>query len=145
MMPRLFLITLLTLSGTNAFAPLIGPSRGISSKTELYFGIPSFLTPKSEDDDSDSSSSEKNTKDEKTKISKSSLLQLITAGAGSPFLGDFEGVDEETGNFMFSLEANNLVDEKGQSKQTQMPYFESGWVDEEEEANGGGFKWPWDK
>jgi hypothetical protein len=30
---------------------------------------------------------------------------------GSPFLGDFEGVDKETGKFMFSLEANNLVDE----------------------------------
>mmetsp|Transcript_8132 Transcript_8132/g.11717 ORF Transcript_8132/g.11717 Transcript_8132/m.11717 type:complete len:144 (-) Transcript_8132:196-627(-) len=143
-MLRLSLITLLAISGSNAFAPLAGPaSRGIASKTELYFGIPSFLTPKSDDDDTDSSTNEKSSKDEKTKISKSSLLQLITAGAGSPFLGDFEGVDEETGNFMFSLEANNLVDEKGQSKQTQMPYFESGWVDEEEQANG--FKWPWDK
>ena len=27
---------------------------------------------------------------------------------------------------MFSLEANNLVDENGNSKQTQMPYFENG-------------------
>lgn len=50
-------------------------------------------------------------KDEK-KIGLSGLLQLITAGMGSPFLGDFEGVDEETGKFMFSLEANNLVDGK---------------------------------
>jgi len=41
-------------------------------------------------------------------------------------LGDFEGVDEETGKFMFSLEANNLVDENGNSKQTSMPYFENG-------------------
>ena len=40
----------------------------------------------------------------------------------------------------------------GNSKQTQMPYFESGWVDPEdlkkEEARkagkGGGFKFPWD-
>ena len=53
-------------------------------------------------------------------------------GLGSPFLGDFEGVDEDTGNLMFSLEANNLVDEDGNSKQTQAPYFESGWVDEED-------------
>jgi hypothetical protein len=30
---------------------------------------------------------------------------------GSPFLGDFEGVDKETGKLMFSLEANNFVDE----------------------------------
>ena len=38
-------------------------------------------------------------------------MQLITAGVGSPFLGDFEGIEEETGKMMFSLEANNLVDE----------------------------------
>jgi hypothetical protein len=53
---------------------------------------------------------------------------------------------------MFSLEANNLVDEKGESKQTKMPYFESGWVDpkdlEREEQRkkkqgSGGFKLPW--
>ena len=30
------------------------------------------------------------------------------------------------GKMMFSLEANNLVDENGNSKQTQMPYFENG-------------------
>ena len=46
-----------------------------------------------------------------SKIGLSGLLQLITAGMGSPFLGDFEGVDKETGKLMFSLEANNLVDE----------------------------------
>lgn len=110
------------------------------------------------------------------KIGLSGLLQLITAGMGSPFLGvseqlldvlssrflnvllissspllldqDFEGVDEETGKFMFSLEANNLVDEDGESMQTKGTYFESGWVDEEEEArkkSGSGFKFPWDK
>lgn len=55
-------------------------------------------------------------KDE-SKIGFSGLLQLITAGMGSPFLGDFEGVDEETGNFMFSLEANNLVDGENNDKQ----------------------------
>lgn len=52
---------------------------------------------------------------------------------------------------MFSLEANNLVDENGESKQTKMPYFENGWVEEEDESsknsssNGGGFKLPWQK
>lgn len=49
---------------------------------------------------------------------------------------------------MFSLEANNLVDENGESKQTKMPYFENGWIDEEEVAkssSGGGFKMPWQK
>ena len=57
-------------------------------------------------------------------------------------------VPQETGKFMFSLEANNLVDENGDSKQTSMPYFESGWVDEEEEQRRkeqGGFKFPWQK
>jgi hypothetical protein len=49
---------------------------------------------------------------------------------------------------MFSLEANNLVDENGDSKQTSMPYFESGWIDEEEEQRKkeqGSFKFPWQK
>ena len=30
---------------------------------------------------------------------------------GSPFLGDYQGVDKETGNMMFTLEANNFMDE----------------------------------
>ena len=51
---------------------------------------------------------------------------------------------------MFTLEANNLVDENGNSKQTQMPYFENGWVEEKDESEtksggGGGFKLPWQK
>jgi hypothetical protein len=63
------------------------------------------------------------------------------------YQGDFEGVDKETGKLMFSLEANNLVDEQGRSKQTQMPYFENGWVEEKDEttSNEGGFKFPWQK
>lgn len=55
---------------------------------------------------------------------------------------------------MFTLEANNLVDENGNSKQTQMPYFENGWVEEEEDesqiakkkkngSSSSGFKFPW--
>ena len=70
-----------------------------------------------------------------------SLFLFSLPNKGAAWLGDFEGVDEETGKFMFSLEANNLVDEDGKSKQTSMPYFESGWVDENDE----GFKWPWEK
>ena len=70
----------------------------------------------------------------------------IYVGAGAPFLGDFQGVDKETGKFMFSLEANNLVDEDGQSKQTSMPYFEDGWVDPEDlKKQQQGFKFPWQK
>lgn len=37
---------------------------------------------------------------EKKSIGLSGLFQLITAGMGSPFLGDFEGVDEETGKIV---------------------------------------------
>ena len=40
---------------------------------------------------------------EEKKMTAKGLLQLVMAGAGSPFLGDYEGVDEETGKFMFSL------------------------------------------
>merc|ERR1712113_364927 len=92
---------------------------------EICFGIPTFQ-PKKEENEEGERTDEKL---EKKKIGLDGLFQLITAGAGAPFLGDFQGVDKETGKFMFSLEANNLVDEDGQSKQTKMPYFESGWVD----------------
>jgi len=54
----------------------------------------------------------------------------------------------QDGKMMFSLEANNLVDEDGNSKQTQMPYFENGWVEENDESevkSEGGFKLPWQK
>jgi len=115
---------------------------GARQTTELYFGIPTFGK-KDEDEDE----KEKDPNLEKPQVGLKGLVQLITAGAGAPFLGDYQGVDKETGNFMFSLEANNLVDEEGKSKQTSMPYFESGWVDEEDlkkeeerKKNGGGFK-----
>jgi hypothetical protein len=73
-------------------------------------------------------------------------MHYFAAGAGAPFLGEFQGVEKETGKFMFSLEANNLMDENGKSKQTQMPYFENGWVDPEDEARAKeGFKFPWQK
>jgi hypothetical protein len=114
-----------------------------SSSTSLNFGIPTFGAGKNDDDDNEKKGDDMPEK----KIGLSGLAQLITAGMGSPFLGDFEGVEEGTGKMMFSLEANNLTDEKGNSKQTSMPYFESGWVDEEDlekerkkKEKGGGFK-----
>jgi hypothetical protein len=116
--------------------------------TQLAFGLPGFLTPKESSDDKDGSSKDKmkGVEKEKGKIGLSGIIQLITAGAGAPFLGEFQGVEKETGKFMFSLEANNLVDENGNSKQTQMPYFESGWVDPEDERRAKeGFKFPWQK
>lgn len=77
-------------------------TRIAKEQSALYFGIPTF----GGKDDKEPKKDE-----EGEKIGVSGLIQLITAGMGSPFLGNFEGVDEETGKFLFSLEANNLVDE----------------------------------
>jgi hypothetical protein len=139
-----FAVVLASIScvGVNAFAPIAPASTRLA--TDLHFGIPTFQ-PKKDDD--------KNNKDpniEEKKIGLAGLAQLVTAGLGAPFLGDFQGVEKETGKFMFSLEANNLVDENGDSKQTKMPYFESGWVDPEDLAKEQrrkeqGFKFPWQK
>ena len=109
MIPRLqHVVIILTLAGfdnTKAFTPM-HYSYQVRSETALNFGIPTFGSNNEKKKDEDS----KNEEEEK-KIGFSGLMQLITAGMGSPFLGDFEGVDEETGNFMFSLEANNFADE----------------------------------
>jgi hypothetical protein len=100
-MTTILLLLLVALSSsTNAFVHLPTTSRIASSR--LNFGIPTFGA---KDDDK----KEKKTDDKKIGIS--GLIQVITAGMGAPFLGEFEGVDEETGKMMFSLEANNLVDE----------------------------------
>ena len=129
--------------GTNdAFTAPSLSSRRVA--TSLSFGVPTF-GPKKDDGDE-----EKDPNLEEKKIGLRGLVQLVTAGLGAPFLGDYQGVDKETGKFMFSLEANNLVDESGESKQTKMPYFESGWVDPEDLAREQkrkeeGFKFPWQK
>lgn len=126
------------------FAPPGVPGVQWGAGTRLQFGLPSGFGSKS-DEPADKAEDKKPEK----KISAGGLLQMIAAGAGAPFLGDFEGVDKDTGKLMFSLEANNLVDEDGRSKQTQMPYFENGWYEEEDETkptpSGGGFKFPWQK
>merc|ERR1719199_2112204 len=61
------------------------------------FGIPTFQ-PKNTDDDKGKGDTEEK------KIDMKGLAQLITAGMGSPFLGDFEGVDKDTGTLNFSPE-----------------------------------------
>ena len=130
------------ITGSQCFVPQQFHNKATTTPTELRFGIPTFGPKDDEDDQVDEKLVKKD-------VGLKGLVQLITAGAGAPFLGDFQGVDKETGNFMFSLEANNLVDEDGQSKQTSMPYFESGWVDpedlakEEKKKQEGGFKFPW--
>ena len=127
------------LTTSNTLANKAASTEGTRQPTELYFGIPTFGKKDDEEEEEDPNL-------EKPKVGLKGLIQLVTAGAGAPFLGDYQGVDKETGNFMFSLEANNLVDEDGKSKQTSMPYFESGWVDpkdlekEEDNKKKGGFK-----
>ena len=101
------LVGLSTIGSSQAFSPSI--TSRTQSTTQLNFGIPTFGAGKDKEDKSDSKDG--NQAMPEKKIGLSGLAQLITAGMGSPFLGDFEGVDEETGKMMFSLEANNLVDE----------------------------------
>ena len=107
-MPRFVPLVLVAAAAMNSADAFVSRTAVQTSTTRedsaLYFGIPTFGA---KDD------SNKDSKDEEPekKIGLSGLAQLITAGMGSPFLGDFEGVDKETGKFMFSLEANNLVDE----------------------------------
>lgn len=141
--PTTVLLLLASPLAVHSFAPQM-PVSIPTSVTKLHFGIPSFLQPEQDDKD------EQDPSLVKKEVGLKGLVQLITAGAGAPFLGDYQGVDKETGNFMFSLEANNLVDEDGNSKQTAMPYFESGWVDPDEEAKAAkrrenGIKFPWQK
>ena len=135
-MMRFSVVLLAVLASTSAFVSKSSMPSARAAQTHLFFGIPTFKPKDDKDDD----------KEEK-KLTASGFIQLLTAGMGSPFLGEYEGTDKETGKMMFSLEANNLVDEEGRSKQTQMPFFESGWVDEEEvqRRKEGGFKFPWQK
>ena len=112
---KLFII-LLSLFLSNcvvAFTPFLTPAATKQSNrsTQLYFGIPSFGSGKDKDNKKETNGSTSDSSVAEKKIGLSGLLQLITAGMGSPFLGEFEGVDKETGKMMFSLEANNLVDE----------------------------------
>lgn len=93
------------LESAQAFSPKLMPSTR-KTTTQLNFGIPTFGAGKDKDEEKPT-----NSEVPEKKIGLSGLAQLITAGMGSPFLGDFEGVDEETGKMMFSLEANNLVDD----------------------------------
>lgn len=61
----------------------------------------------------------------------SGMLQLVAMGAGAPMLGDFEKFDDQ-GRAIFKLEANNLVDSKGDIIQTRAKYFNDGWTPDSE-------------
>jgi hypothetical protein len=104
---RTVVALLLTLAATSeAFVAPASRQSSVAATTELHFGIPTFGAKQDGGDDK-----KKADDAPEKKIDLSGLVQLITAGMGSPFLGNFEGIEEETGKMMFSLEANNLVDE----------------------------------
>jgi len=62
--------------------------------TKLSFGFNGLGSP-ADDVDADDKKSEK-------KISGRGLMQLITAGMGAPFLGDYQGVDDVRRAFICS-------------------------------------------
>jgi len=133
-----FIVTLLSITHyvipSAAFAPCTLHQAQVcsASSTKIHFGIPTFGGGDNKDEESKDKKIVDGSEPEK-KIGMSGLFQLITAGMGSPFLGDYQGVDKETGNMMFTLEANNFMDENGDSPQLLAKHFEDGWVDEEEE------------
>jgi hypothetical protein len=61
-----------------------------TTTTVLSFGLPTFGGDSKKKDDGDDNKEKKDPKLEKTSIGLKGLVQLITAGAGAPFLGDFE-------------------------------------------------------
>lgn len=85
------------------------------------------------------------------------LVQLVLMGAGAPGLGEYKGTDPTTGKMMFELEANNLVNSKGEDIQTKAKFFKEGWVEGSDESiekppgffenliSGGRLQEEWDK
>ena len=72
------------------------------------------------------------------KLGFGALIQLITMGAGAPGLGEFDYTDD-TGKMFFKLEANNLTDEEGNSRQLKQKYFVDGYVEKEDADKPPGF------
>ena len=66
-------------------------------------------------------------------LSLSSIAQLVGFGAGTPVLGEFEKFDDQ-GRAIFKLEANNLVDSKGDIIQTRAKFFNQGWTESSDDA-----------
>lgn len=87
------LLSLIPITNSAAFIPS-GLPVAWGQETALKFGFNGLGSPKSDEP-------EKEEKKEK-KISAGGLIQLITAGMGAPFLGDFEGVDEVSAFISFS-------------------------------------------
>ena len=85
----LIILSALPVTSTAAFFPS-GLPMAWGQGTSLGFGLPSGFGGSKSDEKVEGG----NKKKEEKKISAGGLVQLITAGMGAPFLGDFEGVDE---------------------------------------------------
>lgn len=72
------------------------------------------------------------------KFTVGGLIQLIMMGAGAPSLGEYKRTDEN-GRMIFELEANNLTDKDGTSKQTKAKYFTDGYVEDANADKAPGF------
>jgi hypothetical protein len=86
MKSAILIISSLQLTPAAAFIPS-GLPIGRGQGTSLNFGLPSGFGSNKSDDKPEQKKEEK-------KISAGGLVQLITAGMGAPFLGDFEDVDK---------------------------------------------------
>ena len=77
-----------------------------SSLSKLNFGFNGLGTPNDEKKKNKKTKDSAATREEEKKITTKGLFQLIAAGMGAPFLGDYEGVD---GVSHISYETNALL------------------------------------
>jgi hypothetical protein len=77
-----------------------------SSLSKLNFGFNGLGTPNDEKEKNKKTKDSAATREEEKKITTKGLFQLIAAGMGAPFLGDYEGVD---GVSHISYETNALL------------------------------------
>jgi hypothetical protein len=98
-----------------AFVPSPSNSIASSSLSKLDFGFNGLGTPTPNDatkkkikTKDSSSATTSTTQDEEKKITTKGLFQLIAAGMGAPFLGDYEGVDNVSYNIYHRYETNIL-------------------------------------
>jgi hypothetical protein len=89
-MRSLFILTIsaLQITSISAFIHSGLPRVVRGQGSSLSFGLPGGFGGKNND------KAEGQEKKDEKKITAGGLVQLITAGMGAPFLGDFEGVDK---------------------------------------------------
>jgi hypothetical protein len=90
------------IAGTSQAAFLAPPGPTVArAGTKLNFGFNGLGSPP-DDGKADAEKPEK-------KITARGLIQLITAGMGAPFLGDYQGVDSVSANILFWCFVSNDI------------------------------------